>query len=157
MKFYLRYMVHLRPLTPRIRPMSSYTHKMAIVSWPMILWRHLTLCIWMSVLFRCRLICICAIFSSWHVRRVCSASCLRLLSECAFFVDIHCTANTLQNYYRNGLFCVQEIGLIIWFMSFEKNETTNRANTELRAIWCAFISFVVVIECLLTILYPLGL
>jgi len=37
------YRAYLRPLTPQIMP--SYTHKMAIVSWPQILRRHFTLCI----------------------------------------------------------------------------------------------------------------
>jgi len=41
---YLNNTINLRPLTPHITP--CYTHKMAIVSWPYILWRHLTLCIW---------------------------------------------------------------------------------------------------------------
>ena len=36
-------MVNLHPLTPHVTP--SYTHKMAIFSWPQILWRHFTLCI----------------------------------------------------------------------------------------------------------------
>ena len=42
-KFYLDNMAILHPLTPRITP--SYTHKMANVTWPQILWRHFTLCI----------------------------------------------------------------------------------------------------------------
>ena len=37
------YVVNLRPLTRRV--MSSYTHKMAIVSRPMIFWRYFCLCI----------------------------------------------------------------------------------------------------------------
>jgi len=40
---YLNNTITLRPLTPHIMP--CYTHKMAIVSWPYILWRHFTLCI----------------------------------------------------------------------------------------------------------------
>jgi len=39
---YLNNTINLRPLTPHIMP--CYTHKMAIVSWPQILWRHFTLC-----------------------------------------------------------------------------------------------------------------
>jgi len=39
--FYLNNAKNLRPLTPRI--MSCHTHTMAIVLWPQILWRHLTL------------------------------------------------------------------------------------------------------------------
>ena len=35
--------LNLCPLTPHIMP--SYTHKMAIVSWPQITWRNFTLCI----------------------------------------------------------------------------------------------------------------
>ena len=42
-KFYLNNMANLHQLTLHIMP--SYTHKMAIVSWPQILWRHFTLCI----------------------------------------------------------------------------------------------------------------
>ena len=38
---YLNNTITLRPLTPHIMP--CYTHKMAIVSWPYILWRHFTL------------------------------------------------------------------------------------------------------------------
>ena len=40
---YLNNTINLRHLTPHIMP--CYTHKMAIVSWPQILWRHFTLCI----------------------------------------------------------------------------------------------------------------
>jgi len=40
---YLNNTINLRHLTPHI--MWCYTHKMAIVSWPQILWRHFTLCI----------------------------------------------------------------------------------------------------------------
>ena len=38
---YLNNTINFRPFTPRIMP--CYTHKMAIVSWPQILWRHFTL------------------------------------------------------------------------------------------------------------------
>ena len=38
-------MVNLRPLTAHIMP--SYTHKMADVSWPQIMWRYFVLCITM--------------------------------------------------------------------------------------------------------------
>jgi len=34
-------MINFRPLTPHI--VLKYTRKMAIVSWSMILWRHVTL------------------------------------------------------------------------------------------------------------------
>jgi len=42
-ELYLNNKMNLRPLTPHIMP--CYTHKMAIVSWPWILWRHFTLCV----------------------------------------------------------------------------------------------------------------
>jgi len=41
-KCYLNSTINVRPLTPNIMP--CYTHKMTIVSWPQILWRHFTLC-----------------------------------------------------------------------------------------------------------------
>jgi len=42
-EFYLNNTINFRPLTPQIMP--YYTHKVAILSWPQILWRHFTLCI----------------------------------------------------------------------------------------------------------------
>ena len=36
---------NLRPLIPHIMPMPCFTHKMAIVLWPSILWRHFIWCI----------------------------------------------------------------------------------------------------------------
>jgi len=42
-EFYLNNTINFRPLTPQIMP--YYTHKVAILSWPQILWRHFILCI----------------------------------------------------------------------------------------------------------------
>jgi len=42
-QFYLTNTINLRHLTHRI--ISCYNHKMAIVSWPLILWRHFNSCI----------------------------------------------------------------------------------------------------------------
>ena len=39
--FYLNNALNVCPLTPQIIP--CYTHKMAIASWPLIMWRHFTL------------------------------------------------------------------------------------------------------------------
>jgi len=46
---YLNSTITLRPLTSHIMP--CHTHKMAIVSWPYILWRYFTLCILTTVAF----------------------------------------------------------------------------------------------------------
>ena len=42
-ELYLNSTINVRPLTPHIMP--CYTHRVAVVSWPQILWRHFTLCI----------------------------------------------------------------------------------------------------------------
>ena len=76
-KFCLNNMVNLRPLTSHI--MSSYTHKMVIVSWPQILWRHFVLCI--------NCIHVLSVYS------VCLYSVLYMLMFCIIFV--YCTVTYL--------------------------------------------------------------
>jgi len=49
----------LHQLTPHIMP--SYTHKLAIVSRPQILWRYFTLCIWQIVCGWTRHYCWCSL------------------------------------------------------------------------------------------------
>ena len=50
---------HSSQLTPHIMP--SYTHKLAIVSRPQILWRYFTLCIWQIVCGWTRHYCWCSL------------------------------------------------------------------------------------------------
>jgi len=75
-QFYLNNTINLRRLSQRI--ISCCTHKMAIVSWPRTMWRHITLCIcaagsMLGRAFVCLSVCLSrrSTAATYGCRRVC--------------------------------------------------------------------------------------